>query len=76
MCYGEDGMVGNAPQVEKRPTQSPDAMEALNKNNVTFAKTTDIFIPQFTLYREYRTINLKHVAYKYIKISQNVQNQV
>ena len=40
VCYGADGMVGNAPHVRKCPTQSPHAVEAkqriiyyINKDN-------------------------------------------
>ena len=32
VCYRADGMEGNAPQVGKRPTQSPQAAEAKARN--------------------------------------------
>ena len=44
---------------------SPNAQ--WKQNILHNTKTTDIFVPRFTLYREYRTINLDNVTYTMYK---------
>ena len=63
------------PQVENAQ-HGMDSKHSGSKKQYYIIKTTDIFVPRFTLHQECRTIILDNVTYTMCKISHNVQNQV
>ena len=70
-CYGVDyNIVGNALQVGNAQQRRPKRAVEAKQNIITSYKTTDRFVPRFTLHREYRTINLNNVTYSIDKYPQ------